>query len=694
MDVKKRLSELKRLIHRHNYLYHVLDSPEITDFDFDQLFSELEAIEKKHPELVTADSPTQRVGGEPLQAFTKLSHRKPMVSLQNTYSVEEIREFDSRVKKNLQWNQEEIEYFCEPKIDGLAMELIYEQGILKAAITRGDGTVGENVLSNVRTIRSIPVSIDEAPDLLEARGEVVMFKQDFKRLNEHQEELGLEGFANPRNAAAGSVRQLDPRISAGRALRFFAYAPGVIEPTIAKTQAEFLRWLEKHNFPTVGVRPPSKGFDEWMTHIRELASQAGEYLPRVELASVCRGADAAIKYYEFINEIRHKLPFEIDGIVVKVNSFALQDELGMIARSPRWATAAKFKPEKAQTLVRDIIVHVGRTGAVTPVAVMEPVRVGGVQITLATLHNPEEVARKDIRVGDTVWVHRAGDVIPEIIEVVKELRPETAEPFRMPSHCPDCQQEIVRTEGEVILRCVNPLCPAVVRESLKHFSSRRAMNIEKLGDRLIDQLYAAGMVRSFSDFYKLTLDEILTLERQGKKSAQNIIDSIAKSRKVSLAKFIYALGIRFVGEQTGRRLSEHYADMESLLKASEEDLQKVEDIGPRVARAIFQTLHQPAMREEIQKLKARGVEIERVKAKTDGPLKGLNIVITGTLPMDRDALKDLIIELGGRSSSSVSKKTDFVLAGEEAGSKLEKAQSLNVKILNWQQFQQMIAKLS
>lgn len=681
-DPSDRIDELRVLIHEHDYNYHVLDKPKISDFEYDQLFRELQDLESANPDLVTSDSPTQRVGAEALEAFEKVAHRRPMLSLSNTYSVDEVREFDERVRKFLE-SDKPVEYFCELKFDGLAIELIYENGQLKGALTRGDGATGENVLSNVRTMRSVPLALKgKSPPLLEVRGEVLMLKQEFAKLNEAQQEAGEQPFANPRNAAAGAIRQLDPKITARRPLRMFCYAPGVIEGVKVTSQEDWLDYLRQQGLPALHSAPWSK--------IRPRIEKG--YSAEIPLGAVCHGIEEAVEYYETIRKHRHELPFDIDGIVIKVNSFALQDRLGTIARSPRWASAAKFPPEQATTTVDDIIVQVGRTGALTPVAVMHPVRVGGVTVTNATLHNQSEIDRKDVRIGDTVIVQRAGDVIPEVVQVVMEKRPAKSKPFKIPHDCPVCGEPAVLPEGEVVTRCVNSLCPAILNESLKHFASRRAMNIEDLGDKILEQMTANQLVGSFSDLYKLTKDDVLSLERQGDKSAQNIIDSIEKSRHTTLARFIYALGIRFVGEQTAKTLAAHFKTLDHFLESSEEQLVEVEDVGPKVAASIVQRLKNKDFVKEIERLINNGVEIEKPKkvSAASQKLAGVSIVITGTLPMGRDEIKDLILSLGGKSPGSVSKNTNYVLAGDEAGSKLEKAQELGVEILDWDGFQKLI----
>jgi DNA ligase (NAD+) len=682
-DPSDRIDELRVLIHEHDYNYHVLDKPTIADFEYDKLFRELQDLEAANPDLVSPDSPTQRVGAQAMEAFEKVPHRRPMLSLANTYSVDEVREFDERVKKFLE-SDKDVEYFCELKFDGLAVELIYEKGKLSGALTRGDGSVGENVLTNVRTMRSVPLNLKgKPPELLEVRGEVLMLKREFAKLNEAQQEAGEQPFANPRNAAAGAIRQLDSRITAKRPLRMFCYAPGVLEGAKPKSQEDWLDYLRQQGLPALHSAPWKK--------IRARIKDG--YSHEIPLGAVCSGIEEAIEYYETILKHRHELPFDIDGVVIKVNSYALQDRLGTVARSPRWATAAKFPPEQATTTIEDIVIQVGRTGALTPVAVMNPVRVGGVTVTNATLHNQSEIDRKDIRIGDTVVVQRAGDVIPEVVQVVLDKRPAKAKKFHIPGDCPVCGEPAVLPEGEVVTRCVNSLCPAILNESLKHFAARRAMNIEDLGDKIIEQMTEQDLVGSFSDLYKLTKKDVMSLPRQGEKSAQNIIESIEKSRHTTLARFIYGLGIRFVGEQTAKSLATHLKTLDAFLEAGEEQLVEIEDIGPKVAASIVQRLGNKDFRKEIKRLIDNGVEIERPKkaSAASQTLQGVSIVITGTLPMGRDEIKDLIVSLGGKTPGSVSKNTNYVLAGDEAGSKLDKAQELGVPILDWDGFQKLIS---
>lgn len=690
---KERLAELRDLIRHHDRCYYLNDRPEITDQEYDKLYAELVGIETQHPEWITPDSPSQRVAGEPAESFEKVPHRQPMLSLQNSYSVDDIGAFEERLRKELKDQAPAtVEYFCEPKFDGLAIELVYEQGLLTRAITRGDGSVGEDVTRNVKTIRSVPLQIPEAPTLFEVRGEIVMLKEDFRRINEAQQESGEVPFANPRNAAAGTIRQLDSKVAASRPLRLFTYAPGVIEGVRFESQYDFETTSGQWGLPTVGVAPKNESFEAFEARLNAALSNTSPSTGSLNLARICRGVDEATSYYSFIQSIRGRLPFDIDGVVIKVNRFRLQEDLGFVARSPRWATAAKFPPEQAQTVIESINIQVGRTGALTPVAVMRPVKVGGVTIANATLHNQSEIDRKDIRVGDTVIIQRAGDVIPEVVEVVANQRPPNSVPFVISDICPACGETAEKPENEVILRCVNPGCPAILRESLKHFVARRAMNIEGLGDKQIDALVAANLVKRPSDLYKLTAQDILGLERQGEKSATNLIESIQASRKTQLARVIYAMGIRFVGEATAKSLAKFYKTLDQFLDASEESLLQVPDIGEKVAHTILTALRGPYLKKELQRLVENGVEIEAIAQTAGGSqaLAGRKFVITGTLPMGRDEVKDLIEANGGIVLSGVSKKIDFLLAGEEAGSKLQKATELGVAILDWDAFQQML----
>jgi len=660
---EKRHQKLKELIAYHDHAYHVLDRPEISDYEYDQLYTELLDLEKKHPELDRSDSPSQRVGSKPLDSFQKIDHRTPMLSLANSYSPEDIFEFDARVKKILN-TEKKIEYFCEPKFDGLAIELIYEQGLLSRALTRGDGTTGEDVTQNIKTIRSIPLRLncDHPPALLEVRGEVLIFKKDFQELNESQQEAGLQTFANPRNAAAGTVRQLDSKIAGSRPLKFFAYTLGAVEGFNFSNQFKMEKTLSKWGLP---VCPEN-------------------------LKSLCLGSNEVVQFYSSIETKRENLPFDIDGIVIKVNDFQLQNDLGFVAKNPRWATAAKYKPQQAETFIEDIIVQVGRTGALTPVAIMTPVQVGGVTVTNATLHNQDEISRKDVRIGDSVLIQRAGDVIPEIVSVVLDKRKKGSRPFFIPEHCPQCNHKVARLEEEVVSRCMNPLCPAILKETLKHFVQRRAMNIDKVGDKIIDALFNVGLVTQFSDFYRLQKADLLKLERQGEKSAQNILESIEKSKKTTLARLIFAFGIRFVGEQTAKSLAEHFLTLEKFLQATSDELMCVPDIGPKVAQSILNWLQNKSATQDAQALIKLGVQVEQSRRNLTGVLAGKSFLITGTLPLHRDEAKNIIEQHGGKILSAVSSKLNYLVVGDDPGSKLEKAQSVGVSILSWDDVLQMV----
>lgn len=694
--IRRKVELLRAELQRHDYLYHVLDHPEITDREYDRLFAELQELERQNPELISSDSPTQRVGSAPLEAFEKIAHRRSMLSLQNSYSMEEIDSFEERARRELKDTAPQtFRFFCEPKFDGLAIELVYEAGALTKAITRGDGTTGEDVTLNIRTIPSVPLRLrDWNSPLFEVRGEVVMLKEDFRLLNEAQQEAGETPFANPRNAAAGSVRQLDPAIAASRSLRMFAYAPGVIEfPKQAfRSQQEFEVQCGYLGLPTVGVAPEGEAFADFKLRIQKWlkAGKAKSANPSTLcLARVCEGATEAKQYYEFIHDVRSQLPFDIDGVVIKVDDFRLQEDLGFVARSPRWATAAKFPPEQAETVIERIEIQVGRTGALTPVAVMKPVKVGGVTITNATLHNQDEIDRKEIRVGSRVIIQRAGDVIPEVVKVIDQ--PAKSVPFKIPHQCPACGKPAERAEEEVVLRCVNAKCPALLKGSLKHFAARRAMNIEGLGDKQIDAFVDHGLVKRPSDLYKLTQEKILSLDRQGEKSALNLLESIEASKRTTFSRLIFALGIRHVGETTAKTLAKYFGTPKEFLDAKEEALLEIPDVGEKMAHVISEAFKAGYVKEEIAELLKCGVAVESAKkVATSGVLGGKKYVITGTLPMGRDEIKDLIEANGGVVLSGVSKKTDFLLAGEEAGSKLQKATELGVQIVDWERFQKQL----
>lgn len=674
-DAQKRIELLSKQLNRHNYLYHTLDKPEISDYEYDQLFQELLDLENEFPELRLDSSPTLRVGGAPLDFFTKMDHREPMLSLQNTYSAEEILDFEKKIQRQLN-TEEPLEFFCSPKYDGVAIELIYDEGKLIHALTRGDGVTGEDVLSNVKTISSIPLrlDIDKVPKRMDIRGEILIYKKDFAEITQAQQEAGSQVFANPRNAAAGTLRQLDPKIAATRKLRMICYSLGYSEGIEFQSHGEFETYLSEVSLPH-------------LPHIKK-----GK--PSIKaLSKICTGAQEVVDYYKQIESLRHDLPFEIDGIVTKVNSYELQKKLGNIARSPRWAFAAKFVPDQATTEIENIIVQVGRTGALTPVAVMKPVLVGGVTITHATLHNQDEIDRKDVRIGDSVIIHRAGDVIPEVVSVVTEKRKKSSKAFTIPDNCPVCDHKAVQLEDEAVKRCVNSLCPAIMKEALKHFVSRNAMNIDKLGSRLVEVFYEEGLVKSFSDLYRLKKEQILALDRQGEKSADNIVNSIEKSKSTDLNRLIYALGIRFVGEQTARTLASHFKTIEAFLETSEEELIELPDVGPKVAESIISVLKQKSFHKEVKALLDLGVTPKKLKSSaqaSNGPLKGLSFVVTGTLPVSRNEAQDLIRNHGGVVASSVSKNTGVLLAGEKAGSKLAKAEKLGVEVWSWEEFQKRI----
>ena len=659
-EAKKRIQKLTQELHHHNTQYYVLDDPQISDQAYDQLLRELESLEKEFPQLKSDTSPTQRVGGKPLDKFKKYTHHLPMLSLSNAFSKEEIQDFNERVQKFLKMTSD-IEYVCEYKMDGLAVELIYEKGKLVIGATRGDGEEGEDVTQNIKTVRSIPLELSgQYPRYIEVRGEVFMTQKAFKHLNEERQKKGESLFANPRNAAAGSIRQLDPKITASRTLDMFCYGVGEVEGKTFETHWGILQAFKKYGFKT------------------NTTSQK------------CLGVESVQKFYQEVLEHREKLPYEIDGMVVKVNDLHLQKRLGEIAKSPRWAIAYKFAATQETTVIKDILVQVGRTGALTPVAVLEPVQVGGVEVSRATLHNQDEINRKDIRIGDTVFIQRAGDVIPEVVKVVTSKRTGKEKKFKMPTHCPVCGSQAVQDPDEAVSRCVGLACPAKLKESLIHFVSRHAMDIEGLGRQWIETMVDQKMIHHFSDIYKLTKEKVLDLERQGEKSAQNLIDAIKNSKQKSLEKFIFALGIRHVGENTARLLAEHFETLERLMKASKEELERIHEIGSVMAESIYGFFQDVKNGEEIKKLLAQGLSLTKAR-KRKGVFSGKTFVLTGTLPTySRDEAKKLIEDRGGKVSTSVSQNTDYVLAGEEAGSKLTKAKELGVKIISENEFKIML----
>ena len=655
---RARAAWLHTELHRHAHAYYVLDNPSIPDAEYDAMFKELQSLEAAHPELITQDSPTQRVGGAPLPEFSQVSHDVPMLSINNGFAEEDILAFDKRVREGLE-SEAAVHYACELKFDGLAINLRYEKGVLIQAATRGDGYTGEDVTANIRTVRSIPLRLrgDHLPDLIDIRGEVLMFKADFQRLNQRQRDAGQKEFANPRNAAAGSLRQLDSRITAKRSLRFFAYGVGLLEGVaLPATHEALLDWYDTMGVPVCAER------------------------------AVVAGAAGLLAFYSAIGAKRTQLPYEIDGVIYKVNRIDQQRTLGFVSRAPRFALAHKFPAEEATTVVQDIVVQVGRTGAVTPVARLAPVSVGGVTVTNATLHNEDEVRRKDIRIGDTVIVRRAGDVIPEVVANVPERRPLTAREFIMPTQCPVCGSAIVRPEEEAIARCSGGWvsCAAQRKGGLLHFVSRRAMDIEGLGEQLVEQLVDRGLVTTPVDFYKLGLVMLAELDRMAKKSAQNLLDALEKSKSTTLARFIYALGIRHVGESTAKSLAKHFGNLDALLEATEEQILAVDDIGPVVAQSILTFLHDPINRELIAQLRAAGLHWEEGEPEPRSQhLNGKTFVLTGSLPtLKREEAAAMIEAAGGKVSGSVSKKTSYVVAGEEAGSKLAKAEELGVAILD------------
>jgi len=666
----ERVHWLREELERHNYQYYVLDAPTIPDAEYDALFAELQALEVEHPELLSADSPTQRVGGAPLSAFDTVRHRVPMLSLNNGFSDEDVVGFDRRCAQGLGRSApangerdlfsaaDAVEYSCELKFDGLAMSLRYEDGRLVQAATRGDGETGEDVTANVRTIKAIPLKLrGQAPAVLEVRGEVFMYRRDFDKLNARQAEAGEKTFVNPRNAAAGSLRQLDPRITAKRPLSFFAYGLGELQGA---------------------ERPP--------THSTMLDGFAVMGLPVCQERAVVKGAQGLLDFYRGVGEKRDQLPYDIDGVVYKVNALAEQDQLGFVSRAPRFALAHKFPAQEMTTVVEDIEVQVGRTGAITPVARLRPVFVGGVTVTNATLHNEDEIRRKDVRIGDTVIVRRAGDVIPEVVAVVPERRPDDAREFVMPTACPVCGSHIERLEDEAIARCTGGLiCAAQRKQALLHFAQRRAMDIDGLGDKLVDQMVDQGIVRTPADFYKLGVAKLAALERMADKSAANLVAAIDASRSTTLNRFVFSLGIRHVGEATAKDLARHFGKLDALMAADEAALLEVNDVGPVVAQSIAHFFAEPHNVEVIEQLRAAGVHWQESEpaAKAPAPLAGKTFVLTGTLPnLAREQAKEMLEAAGAKVAGSVSKKTDYVVAGAEAGSKLDKAQELGVPVLD------------
>lgn len=652
----ERAEALRKAIRHHSYLYYVLDRPEITDFEFDKLYRELVDLEAAHPELVTPDSPTQRVGGKASDDFRKVRFRKPMLSLTNVFNGEELREFDRRVKNGL--GTEDVQYVTELKIDGLSMNLVYEEGRLVQGLTRGDGRVGEDVTANVKTIRTIPLFIENAPPYMEIRGEVYMPRASFARLNEERDEAGLMPFANCRNAAAGSLRQLDPHVTAARNLDFFAYAIGETEGLAVHTQEELLKQLEAFHF---------------------------RVNPNYRLWNSIEGVIEGVAEWE---EKRRELPYDTDGMVVKVNDFRQQDALGATVKDPKWATAYKYPPEEAVTQVERIVVTMGRTGVLTPSADLSPVRLAGTTVKRATLHNLDFIREKDIREGDWVRIYKAGEIIPEVAAVLTEKRTGAEKEFHMPEACPVCGGKVARVEGEAAYRCTNPQCGGVVREKLIHFASRDAMDIEGLGPSVVDSLLAYGLVKDPADFYTLRAEELQQIERMGEKRAANLVAAAADSRGRGLAKLLFALGIRFLGAKGAELLTEKYHTLDAVMAASVEDLQETDGIGKVIAQSVYDYFHDERSLDLVEKLKRAGVATEEVKEDAEGAaFAGERAVLTGKLTaMGRREAGDLIRRLGGEVQSSVTKTTTLVIAGADAGSKLDKARAQGIPVITEEEF--------
>ena len=662
--IQQRIEELKEQLNRWSHEYYVEDKPTATDAEYDKAYHELVALEEAHPEFVTADSPTQRVGGEVLDQFQKVTHTNPMLSLSNAFSKEDLEEFDARLRK---LTNRAIEYVCELKIDGLSIALTYQNGQLVLGATRGDGTTGEDVTGNVRTIKSVPLSLKE-PWNIEVRGECYMPKKSFVALNESREEEGLEVFANPRNAAAGSLRQLDPKIAAKRNLSVFLYSSPSVEELNVSTQEELLEKMAEIGFVTNPERLKCQTIDEVWNYIETIASK------------------------------RPDLPYEIDGMVIKVNDFAVQEEIGFTVKAPRWAIAYKFPAEEAQTVVRDIEWTVGRTGVVTPTAVMDPVQLAGTTVRRASLHNIDLIKERDIRLEDTVVIHKAGDIIPEVTRVILEKRPETSKPYEFPTTCPVCHEKLEHLEEEVAIRCLNPKCPAQLTEGLSHFVSRNAMNMSGIGPRVIKQLFEEGLVMDVADLYKLTLDQLLALDKVQQKSSENILEAIEKSKENSLERLLTGLGIRHVGTKAAKELAQHFKTMTALQEASIEQLLEIDGLGDIIAYSVKTYFEQPSVQELIQELQDSGVNMTYLGVTKDDSaasghvLSGKTVVLTGTLEqLTRQDAKEKLESLGAKVTGSVSKKTDVVIAGHSAGSKLTKANDLGIEVWSEQQFLDSLA---
>ena len=667
MDTKAadaRIKELYTEIERHNRLYYRNDSPEMSDAEYDALFRELQLLEEQFPSLALPDSPTRRVGAPPRENFSQVPHRVPMLSLENAQTEAEIAEFDERVKRFLAIDtDEEIRYFCEPKMDGLAVELVYENGVFITGSTRGDGFIGEDITLNLRTIKAMPLRLatTTAPQLLELRGEVYLALEDFQRLNAEREEEGAQPFANPRNAAAGSLRQLDSRITAKRPLSLFCYGPGEVVGYDFDNQRNFLDTIA-----------------QWS-------------LPVNQLSRSVTGVEGVLAYFREMAESRDSLEYEIDGVVVKVDSFPLQRELGEKSRSPRWAIACKFPPRQAVTRVEDIVPQVGRTGVITPVAHLKPVEVSGVIVSRATLHNWEELQKKDIRIGDTVLIERAGDVIPAVVRAFPEKRNGSERSLPVPELCPECGSQVTKLPGEVAIRCLELSCPAKIRQAIIHFAARNAMDIEGLGDKFVEQLLRLELVATVADLYTLSRDDFMRFERMGDKLAENLLNAIEKSKKRELSRFIYALGIRNVGEHTAKLLAAAFGSIENLAGASEEELLSIREIGPQVAQSIMAFFSNPRNRNVIQRMIEAGVQPISEEKRLGGRFAGMNFVFTGTLSqLSRDAAKRIVEKEGGHATGSVSRKTDYVIAGVDAGSKLGKARELGIQVISETEFLKLL----
>lgn len=666
----QRVQQLRKELLHHNYHYYVLDAPEVPDAEYDRLMRELQVLEERFPELITPDSPTQRVGGTPLDAFTEVAHLRPMLSLDNVFDAEEFAAFDRRVRERLKTTAE-VEYSCEPKYDGIAISLLYRAGVLERAATRGDGSVGEDITLNVRTIPSVPLRLlgERHPELLEVRGEIYMPKAGFEELNRRAQALGTKGFVNPRNAAAGSLRQLDPKLTASRPLMLCAYGVGEVQ----------------------GGAMPGCHTDT----LRQLAAWGFAITRDLQEA---RGVAECLDFYQRLQHKRTDLPYDIDGVVFKVNALEQQAVLGFVAKAPRWAVAFKFPAQEEMTTLRAVEFQVGRTGSITPVARLEPVFVGGVTVSNATLHNSDEIARLGVKVGDTVIVRRAGDVIPQVVSVVLSKRPNNVEDIHFPERCPVCESPVVRVEGEAAVRCTGGLiCPAQRKEAIKHYASRQAMDIEGLGEKLVDVLVEKALVASMEDLYELTAEQLAGLERMGEKSAQNLLKALERSKSTTLPKFLYALGIRDVGQATAATLAKHFGRLENLLAADEQRLQEVQDVGPVVAKRVATFFADERNLQVIQGLREHGVhwaDIEVVPQETL-PLAGKTYVLTGNLEsMTRDEAKSRLEAFGAKVSGSVSGKTDCVVAGPGAGSKLNKAETLGVMIIDEAGFLQLLEQLA